>query len=209
MTRFFAVALTLVLAGMLLVAGSLQPPVSYTIEPTSTEMYVEGGSTIHDWSCPVKGLSGSLRVDTAQTVNASPASPLSGVLSTQVSVPVNSIQCDKETMNEKLREALQMNAYPEVYFSLEDAQVSPLPDSGAHWFAVDATGELILAGERRQIDLPVQGRRHDDGTLRLTGSHTIRLSDYDIDRPSALMGTITVSKEVTVHFDVTATPDTK
>lgn len=208
MTRFLATAFTIVLAGTILVAGSLQPPVSYTIEPTPTEMYVEGGSTIHDWSCPIKGLSGSLRADTAQTEKASPTSPLSGVSSTQVSVPVDSIQCDNDTMNEKLREALQMNAYPEVYFSLEETQVSPLPDSGSSWFSVDATGELILAGERRQIDLPVQGRRHDDGTLRLTGSHTIRLSDYDIDRPSAVMGTIKVSKEVTVHFDVTATPDT-
>jgi polyisoprenoid-binding protein YceI len=167
-------------------------------------MSVEGGSTLHDWSCPIESISGSLDIDTAQTDQGAPIAGLSG---TQVAVPVDAIQCDKDTMNEKLREALQMNSYPEVYFSLEDAQVSPLPDSGATWFQVEATGELILAGERRQVELPVKGEKLDNGNLRLTGSHTIRLSDYDIERPSAMLGTITVSKDVTVNFDVTATPD--
>jgi polyisoprenoid-binding protein YceI len=205
MTRSFLAAFTVLLAGTLLAAWSLQSPVSYTIEPTPNEMYVEGGSTLHDWSCPIKGLSGSLEANAAQ---AADAPPISEVSKSRVQVPVDSIQCDKDTMNEKLREALQMNAYPKVYFSLDDAQVSPLPDSGASWFSVDATGELILAGERRQIELPVQGQHLDNGNIRLTGSHTIRLSDYDIERPSAMLGTIKTSKDVTVHFDVTATPDT-
>lgn len=205
MTRFFGATFSLLLAGTLLAAWSFQPPVSYTFEPTPNEMYVEGGSTVHDWSCPIEELSGSLQADTAQSEDSS---LLRGVSKTKVQVPVDGIQCDKDTMNEKLREALQMNAYPQVYFSLSDAQVSPLPDSGAAWFSIDATGELILAGERREIELPVKGKRLDNGHLRLVGSHTLRLSDYDIDRPSAMLGTIKTSKDVTVHFDVTATPDT-
>lgn len=204
MTRSLPTVLILLLTSIALVAWSVQPPASYTIQSTPNEMNVEGGSTLHDWSCPIESVSGSLEIDPAETEDGA---PISGVSGAQVQVPVDAIQCDKDTMNEKLREALQMNSYPEVYFSLEDAQVTALPDSGAAWFAVDATGELILAGERRQIELPVQGKRLDDGTLRLTGSHTIRLSDYDIDRPSAMLGTVKTSKEVTVNFDVTATPD--
>jgi polyisoprenoid-binding protein YceI len=204
MIRSLHAAFVLMLAGAFLAAGLGQPPVSYNFEPSMSEMSVEGGSTLHDWSCPIESISGSLDIDTAQTDQGAPIAGLSG---TQVAVPVDAIQCDKDTMNEKLREALQMNSYPEVYFSLEDAQVSPLPDSGATWFQVEATGELILAGERRQVELPVKGEKLDNGNLRLTGSHTIRLSDYDIERPSAMLGTITVSKDVTVNFDVTATPD--
>lgn len=204
MTRSFALTFTALLAGTFLVAWSLQAPTSYTFRSTPNEMHVEGGSTVHDWSCPIESLDGKLQLDTARTDQAPVGSPSE----VQVTVPVDAIQCDNDTMNEKLREALQMNSYPEVYFSLKDAQVSPLPDSGAAWFSVDATGELILAGERREIDLPVQGKRLDGGTLRFVGSHTILLSDYDIERPSAMFGTIKTSEKVTVHFDVTATPDT-
>lgn len=178
------------------------PPVTYTFQSTPNEMNVEGGSTVHDWSCPINTLNGRLELDPADTAQT----PIGALSHLKVEVPVDAIQCDNDTMNEKLREALQMNAYPKVYFTLEDAQVSALPDSGKAWFKVDATGELILAGERRQIELPVKGQRLENGNLRFVGSHTLRLSDYGIDRPSAMFGTIKTSKEVTVNFDVTATP---
>lgn len=205
MIRSFVAGLTVVLAATLLVAWSVQPPISYTFQSTPNMMNVEGGSTLHDWGCPIESLGGTLKLNTAEAEGSSTS--IERVTRTQVEVPVDAIQCDKDTMNEKLREALDMNAYPKVYFSLEEAQVSPLPDSGASWFSVDATGELILAGERRQIELPVKGQRMDNGNLRFVGSHTIRLSDYNIDRPSAMLGTIKTSKEVTVNFDVTATPN--
>lgn len=206
MTRLFQMVVTILLALGLLVAWTGAPPVSYTFRSTPNEMNVEGGSTLHDWSCPIETLNGSLSADTSQT-----DAPLaiSNITKVQVAVPVDAIQCDKDTMNEKLRKALNMNAYPKVYFSLAGAQVSPLPDSGAAWFKVQATGELILAGERRQITLPVKGQLLDNGNLRLMGSHTIRLSDYNIERPSAMLGTIKTSKDVTVNFDVTAAPETQ
>ena len=205
MSRYFSVAFSTIVGAVLLTAWIGAPPVTYTFHSTPNEMYVEGGSTIHDWSCPITSLDGSLKADTPDATQA-PISPPSRV---QVAVPVDAIQCDNDTMNEKLREALKLNSYPEVYFSLEGAQVSSVPDSSADWFQVDAKGELILAGKRKQIELPVKSKRLDGGDLRFVGHHTIRLSDYDIERPSAMFGTIKTSKEVTVHFDVTATPNTQ
>ena len=207
MTRFLQVAFIGLLAGVLAAAGSTgPPPTTYVFQSSPNEMNVEGGSTLHDWRCPIESLDGRLRAETSQTDSSGAPGTIEKV---QVAVPVDAITCDKDTMNEKLREALKMNAYPKVYFSLADAQVSPLPDSGAAWFKVQATGELILAGKRRQIKLPVTGRLLDNGNLRLVGSHTIRLSDYNIDRPSAMLGTIKTSKKVTVNFDVTAAPETR
>lgn len=203
MTRTSYVTLATLLVLGLLVAWTGRPPTTYTFESTPNEMNVEGGSTVHDWSCPIQTLGGSLQLDTAGTAETPLGAPSRG----QVEVPVDAIQCDKDTMNEKLREALRMNAYPEVYFTLKEAQVSPLPDSGDAWFLIDAKGELLLKGSRRQIELPIKGQRLESGDLRFVGSHTIRLSDYGIDRPSAMFGAIKTSKEVTVNFDVTATPD--
>ncbi|MFB6274381.1 MAG: YceI family protein [Salinibacter sp.] len=203
MPRFLQSALSALVAIGLVVAWTSVPPTSYTFDSTPNEMRVEGGSTIHDWSCPIKTLDGTLQVDTAGAAKT-PIAPPSKV---QVSIPVDAITCDNGTMNEKLREALKMESHPQVQFSLQEAQVSPLPDSGSGWFQVDATGTLTLAGNQRQIDLPVSGQRLENGDLRFVGRHTIRLSDYGIERPSAMFGAIKVSKKVTVHFDVTATPN--
>ncbi|MFB6097876.1 MAG: YceI family protein, partial [Salinibacter sp.] len=168
MTRLLKAAFTALLGIGVLVAWTGGPPTSYTFRSTPNEMYVEGGSTLHDWRCPIQSLSGSLELDTAGTS----ATPIGTVSRVKVRVPVDAIQCDKETMNDKLRNALKMNAYPKVHFTLKEAQVSPLPDSGKAWALVNATGELILAGERRQIDLPVKAQRLDNGNLRFVGKHT-------------------------------------
>ena len=202
MPRSLRVALTAVLGAVLLVAWTGVPPASYTFSSSPNEMRVEGGSTIHDWSCPITTLDGTLNMDTSSTAQ-NPIGPPSKV---EVTVPVDAITCDKETMNEKLREALQMEKHPNVRFALQTAQVSPPPDSGQAWFQIDAEGSHTLDGAERQIELPVQGRRLADGDLRFVGQHTIRLSDYEVDRPSAMFGAIKTSKKVTVHFDVTATP---
>lgn len=204
MRRFHAKYLV-VLAGLLLAAWTSLSLSPYTLEPGSSSMSVEGGSTLHDWTCPIETVEGTFQMETADADRQ----PLDAIKRVQIQVPVDAIRCEKETMNEKLREALQMDKYPQVYFKLKNAQLSPLPDSGSSWVSVAATGELILAGERRQIDLPVKGQRLANGNVRFVGSHTIRLSDYGIDRPSAMLGTIKVSEEVTVNFDVTAAPAAK
>lgn len=193
------------LVGLLFAAWAGLSLAPYTLESSSSTMSVEGGSTLHDWTCPIESVDGNFQMETADA----DAQPLDAIKRAQIQVPVDAIVCEKETMNEKLREALQMNKYPQVYFTLKSAQLSPLPDSGKSWVSVDAAGELVLAGQRRMIELPVKGQRLDSGDFRFVGSHTIRLSDYDIERPSAMFGTIKTSKEVTVNFDVTATPSSK
>lgn len=191
-----------ILVAVLFATGAGLALAPYTVDSNASQMNVEGGSTLHDWSCPIESVDGTFQLETADA----DVQPLDAIQRVQVQVPVDAIVCEKETMNEKLREALEMNKYPQVYFKLEAAELSPLPDSGKSWMSVDATGELILAGQRRSIDLPVKAQRLNNGNFRFVGSHTIRLSDYDIDRPSAMLGTIKVSKEVTVNFDVRATP---
>lgn len=202
MIRLFSKPFFALFAGLLLAAWTGLPLTPYTFDSDASQMSVEGGSTVHDWTCPIETVEGNLQMETANPGDQ----PLDAINRVQVTVPVDAIQCDKETMNEKLRDALQMDKYPQVYFTLKDAQLSPLPDSGEGWVSVASTGELMLAGKRRTIDLPVKGQRLDDGNVRFVGSHTIRLSDYEIDRPSAMFGTIKVSKEVTVNFDVVASP---
>lgn len=202
MTRLFSKPFFALFAGLLLAAWTGLSLTPYTFDSDASQMSVEGGSTVHDWTCPIETVEGNLQMKTTNPGDQ----PLEAINRVQVNVPVDAIQCDKETMNEKLRDALQMDKYPQVYFTLKDAQLSPLPDSGEGWVSVAAEGELMLAGKRRTIDLPVKGQRLDNGDFRFVGSHTIRLSDYDIDRPSAMFGTIKVSKEVTVNFDVVASP---
>jgi hypothetical protein len=202
MNKPLTAASLLAVAGMLLMGALPVFPTSYTLQSDASSMHVEGTSTLHDWSCPVGAMEGSFQIDTSSTASA----PISGIRRAHMSVPVEQIDCDNGTMNDKLREALQVNAYPTVIYTLESAELQPLPDSTARWFKMQTTGELIVAGARNQIDMTVKGQRLGDGRLRFVGQKALKLSAFDVERPSAMLGAIKTGDEVTVHFDVAAAP---
>jgi polyisoprenoid-binding protein YceI len=200
MTRRLSAILASVLSIVLLAAFGLSAPVAYEVQPDASTMTISGTSTLHDWSCDVPDVNGQLQVDTAA------ASAPMAIPSTQIRVPVEQIECNKDRMNKNLREALKANAYPTIYFMLKEAQTGALPDSSGTWYTVDASGQLIIAGERRTLDLPVNAERLDDGRLRFVGSTSFKMSDWGVEPPSVMLGTINTGDEVTIDFDVVVAP---
>lgn len=202
MTRSYPVAL---LAGLVLLTATglafIAAP-TYVFRAEPSDMTIAGTSTLHDWTCDVPKLDGRVQATTA----ADAATPVDALTSTQVSISVDAIDCDKDRMNRNLREAMEAKKYPTILFSLKDATVNPLPDSSDTWMMVDATGELIIAGTRKTVDLPVQAQQQSDGTLRFVGSTTFKMSSYGVDPPTVMLGTIKTGDEVTISFDVIAAP---
>lgn len=168
-----------------------QPP-TYTLAPDS-RLWIEGTSTLHDWTCEAERLAGQIRFDDA-TQRA---------LATTVTVPVDQLECKNGTMNRKMRDALQADAHPSVRFVLLEA-TSTADEDGT--FTLAATGELTVAGTTQPIAMTVEGTVQDDDTVRFTGSYPMQMSDFGVDPPSAMLGTLKTGDAITVYFDVTATP---
>jgi hypothetical protein len=203
----------------------------YTFEEDASSMTISGTSTLHDWTCDVERVEGRLSAQVAdaqvsetqvadaqtasarQTANAggdaasaAPGVPLKDLKSVTVQVPVDAIECGKSRMNRNLREALKANSYPKIIFTMSTATFEALPDSAGAWFRVDAAGELIIAGTRQNVTLDVRGERLGDGRLRFTGETPLKMSTYEVDAPSFMLGTVKTGDEVTVTFDVVAAP---
>ena len=106
-------------------------------------------------------------------------------------------------MNKKAYKALQADAHPEIRFELTDAGV--VPGTGAA-FRIDVTGQLTLAGKTRTVETVAEGLRTSDGALRLTGSLPVKMTDYGVDPPTAMLGALKTGDDVTVHFDLVAAP---
>ena len=65
-----------------------------------------------------------------------------------------------------------------------------------------ATGELTLGGVTKTITVAAQIREDADGTLRIVGTHELRMKEYGLKPPSLMMGTMKVNERVTVGFDL-------
>lgn len=162
-----------------------------------SEITVSGGSTIHDWSCTSESISGSLTL----TDGSDPAP--SRLQSGSLRLPVESLTCTRDRMNDNTWEALKYEDHPEIQFELQ--KVTATADS-ADWTLVEASGELTVSGATESIDLEGRVRGDTDGSLQIRGEKGLTMTMFDIEPPTALFGTIEADDEVTVSYEVRLTP---
>ncbi len=175
------------LAGLVILAGWTMMP-RMDIQPES-RLWVEGTSTIHDWKMTVGEFGGSITA-TAHQVGA-----------VEVTVPVKQLEADNGTMNKKAYKALKADKHPNISYRLTAADLN---DAANGTFEVESNGELTIAGVTKSVTFTVKGEKLADGKFRYTGSTPVKMSDFDVDPPSAMLGTIKTGDKVVVHFNVVA-----
>lgn len=123
-----------------------------------------------------------------------------------VEVPIDSVLSERGSQHEKAHKALKKNRQPVIYFRSESVDIGAA--SGADsTFSITAEGELIMAGERRTVTLQSEGTRLPNGAYQFQGEHNLLMNDFDIERPTALLGTLRVTDEIRVAYDVTVVPN--
>jgi len=157
-------------------------------------MKIDGTSTFHDWTTPVNNVkaNGDFTLENGQ---------LTQVTAMWVQAEVKSIKSEKgEDMDEKIHEALKAEDHPNITYNM--SSVKSITKSGSDW-VVETVGDLTMAGTKKQIEMTVKASVSGNGDVRFVGSKKIKMSQWKIKRPSAMLGTIKAGDDVTVTFDVT------
>lgn len=181
--------------------GSLQAQSSnYTLMDQST-MTIEGTSTIHDWECDVQEMQADINLDSSsfEGAKSNPVSSLS------LTIPVESIESGKGGMNRKMYGALDEKKHPNIIFELTGTEFITQPQAtngNDANYQLTATGMLTIAGTTNEVSFPVETTIQDDGSYKFMGSYEINMKDYNVDPPSAMLGTIKSGEMVTVSFEV-------
>lgn len=159
-----------------------------TLSEEST-LWIEGTSNRSDWTVYAKDLSASA---SGLESEMSPAA-------LQVTVASGEIESDESTIMDRLiGEALKVDEHPTITYELTNA----VQDGES----LATTGNLTLAGVTREIAMDVQAERQADGSVRFTGSTPLKMTDYELQPPTAMFGALRTADDVTVHFDVTFVP---
>jgi polyisoprenoid-binding protein YceI len=109
---------------------------------------------------------------------------------------VSSLKSEHKKMDQLMANALKAKTNPEIRYAMTSAV---LAKPGAP-FALDTKGKLTIAGVTRDVVMQVTGTRDSGGTYMLTGKLPIRMSDYGVKAPTAMLGTIKTGNDVTVTF---------
>ncbi|MBK7408397.1 MAG: YceI family protein [Saprospirales bacterium] len=165
---------------------------SYKLSKSS--MTVSGSSNLHDWTSTVNDLKGQGTF--VLTDNA-----LTGINSLEISVPVTSIKSSKGSiMDGKTHGALKYKEYSLISYQL--VRVDGI-EKTATGYRVKTTGNLTIAGAKRSITMSVDGKLMSDGSLNFKGSKALKMTDFNVSPPTAMMGALTTGDDVTVNFDIT------
>ena len=184
--RLLIASLALVLG----LAGWHAASVRYTFA-SGSRVWVEGTSTVHDWTCEAD--------QTTATLDATPSGGgLSAITALTVTSPVAQMDCGNRIMNGKLRDALGTSP---IRFSLTRARVGTVSNGR---FLVEADGQLTIQGTTRTQRVRATGRALSNGRFQFTGEVPVTMSQFGVDPPRAMAGTLRTGDQVTVKFDVTA-----
>jgi hypothetical protein len=154
---------------------------------------VQGTSSLHDWESAIEKLEcNGLYVMTA--------SSLTDVKDVVVKIPVTSIKSTKgKMMDNKTYDAFDYKKYPNIVFTLSSQTINEKNST------IDLAGNLAMAGAKKPVSLTVSYKILPTGELQIIGSKKISMTDFGMEPPTAMMGTIKVGNDVSVYFEITLT----
>ena len=159
----------------------------------SFKMTVAGTSSLHKWESSV----GVATVKSDIVINEG---GLEAINSLYLEVDANSIKSTKgSVMDKKTWEALKTTQYPKITYQLTKIE-SINPAAGE--YDIKALGNLSIAGVKVPISMNVKGKILSNGSLSFKGSKALKMTDFKIDPPTALMGTLKTGNDITVSFDI-------
>ena len=201
-----AVALLLVFAPVVVAETATAPRAAVTLG-TGSELWIEGKSTVHEWHSRTSSLGFALMRDAAQADPADAAAldawlRAGGLRGLDLVVPLATMRSGKPALDKNMLKALRAEKYPEIHFALSAAR---LGTAHGDTLPVSAEGALTVSGVTHAITVKGQ-LLHSDKGVRLEGSHTLRMTEYEVKPPVMMLGTLRVADPITILFRLLLVP---
>lgn len=175
--------------------SSLQAQSNYTLK--SIKATIQGSSSLHDWESDITKIlfKGSLQSD---------GKVLKTIKDVELKVPVESIKSKEgRIMDNKTYDAFKSEKNPYIIYTFNLAQAKT--DAG-NVVSVEALGNLTMAGTTKPVKVEAKGKLLDNGDLQLSVSKKLKMTEFKMQPPTAMLGAIKVGDEVTVNFNFVLSP---
>ena len=173
------------------------------IPDVESRLWIEGRSNINEFECQANQYFGEATLfDSDDQVEFLQDDQERVFL--QVEIKVDGFECGRSRMNRDLQEALKSSEFPEITFLFDSAEIQGMPSANDQAFELEVRGSLTVAGNTRDIRFNTRAYFLEAHKVRAIGKTTIKMSDFDVVPPTALMGLIKANDELTVNFDLIA-----
>lgn len=186
-----------VAAVLFLCSQVLAQDLTYTLSDVA-EFKISGDSNLRAWDGDVTDIEATLVLSGHNELSLENLTPES-ITSIDIRIAVAGIETDTARLTTNLRNYLKGDQFPHISYRLNQVQEIELQGDKA---VITADGIITAAGVEKSVNMTVDAFINSDGSIRFTGTQDMLMTEFEIDPPTALLGTVRADNEFSVIFDV-------
>ncbi|MCF4100200.1 YceI family protein [Gillisia sp. M10.2A] len=163
---------------------------SFNLSNSDSNMEIEGTSNLHDWEIKANDFQGKLAVEMAE-------GKIIKINQLDFKVTAESLKSGKSGMDKNTYKALDTDHYKNIVFTLE--RVNKIDFSSTDKCKISCSGFLTITNTKQPVDLILDATIKGEKIV-LSGNKSLKMSNFKIDPPTALFGTITTGDLINVKF---------
>lgn len=162
------------------------------------EMMIDGTSNIRDWDAQVKTINSNF------VINEFDMNDLSNLTADnfetlELSIPVEDVESGSGRLTRNMHKYLKGDDHPMITFNLTGIDSVTVNGNQA---TITANGIINAAGVDHQTSMTVDAT-FDNGTITFAGTQPLLMTDFNIDPPTAVFGTIRARDEIDIIYSLT------
>lgn len=151
---------------------------------------ITGESSLKDWEMSTSKADGEA---TFILDNAT----LKDITALRVTMKGEDLKSGTSGLDNNAYSALDVSNHPKITFELKEVS--------GNGNSRQARGEFTIRGVTKEIEFPVEVKKSGNG-FTFSGKFDTKLSEFSIDPPTALLGTVRTRDAVSIHFETTFLP---
>lgn len=160
-------------------------------QSSNSTLTISGTSTIHDWSMTSK----EAKCQASFEIN--PDGTPTKLNSLSLTVRSESLKSEHVAMDKNAYSSLNTEEHKSITFDLKSATIVQK--------TIQCIGNLTIAGITKEITVDGVYKVMPNYSILCIGSKKINMSDFEVDAPSFMFGTVKTGDEITVKFSVSLT----
>lgn len=152
----------------------------YQSKQAESSMKISGTSTLHDWEINIESFTGKAKMNGEKMENAT------------FVADVKSLKSGTSSMDDNTYKALKSKDHPKITF-----RSTGITETDGK---LTIKGNITIAGATRPVTLSGTLEKWAERSMTVKGSYTFKMSEFGIDPPRAMLGTIRTGDEITIAF---------